>query len=86
MLLLENHVTVGELLESKSLQQSDKRNAFKSSNGALNWNADSEASQITGGFSLGFSLSVIQVFFKFHDVEWKKGKFICCSFFWISKS
>lgn len=29
----------------------------------VNWNPDSEASQVTGGYSVGFSLTVLQVFF-----------------------
>uniref|UniRef100_A0A1D1Y1X3 Exocyst complex component Sec8 n=1 Tax=Anthurium amnicola TaxID=1678845 RepID=A0A1D1Y1X3_9ARAE len=58
--ILENHVTVSELLESKSAQQGDNINTPKCVNGDINWNTDSEAPQITGGFSLGFSLSVIQ--------------------------
>ncbi|CAA6665365.1 unnamed protein product [Spirodela intermedia] len=58
--ILENHATVGELLESKLVQQSDNPYTLKSANGGTNWNADTEVSQITGGFSLGFSMSVIQ--------------------------
>lgn len=27
----------------------------------VNWNPDSEASQVTGGYSVGFSLTVLQV-------------------------
>lgn len=54
---------MGELLESKLVQQSDNPYTLKTANGGTNWNADTEVSQITGGFSLGFSLSVIQVIF-----------------------
>eukprot|EP00262_Sarcandra_glabra_P014354 TRINITY_DN4195_c0_g1_i1.p1 TRINITY_DN4195_c0_g1~~TRINITY_DN4195_c0_g1_i1.p1 ORF type:complete len:1080 (+),score=210.22 TRINITY_DN4195_c0_g1_i1:352-3591(+) len=57
--ILENHVIVGELLESKSLQHSDI-NTPKSMIGDINWNPDSEASQATGGYSVGFSLTVLQ--------------------------
>ncbi|KAJ6849064.1 exocyst complex component SEC8 isoform X2 [Iris pallida] len=58
--ILENHVVVGELLESKSSQQGDVTNTPKSINGDIAWNPDSESSQVTGGFSVGFSLTVIQ--------------------------
>ncbi|XP_077217747.1 subunit of exocyst complex 8 [Tasmannia lanceolata] len=57
--ILENHMIVGELLESKSAQQSDIATP-KLMNGDINWNPDSEASQVTGGYSVGFSLTVIQ--------------------------
>lgn len=57
--IFENHVVVGELLESKSSQQIDM-NTPKSMTTDANWNPDSEASQITGGYSIGFSLTVLQ--------------------------
>ncbi|XP_068645961.1 exocyst complex component SEC8 isoform X2 [Aristolochia californica] len=57
--VLENHVIVGELLESKSTQQSDIHTP-KIMNGDMNLNPDSEASQATGGYSVGFALTVIQ--------------------------
>ncbi|XP_026413534.1 exocyst complex component SEC8-like [Papaver somniferum] len=57
--ILENHVTVGELLESKSGQHSDLSTP-KSMNGDMSWNNDSESSQNTGGYSVGFSLTVLQ--------------------------
>ncbi|CAL9185668.1 unnamed protein product, partial [Musa hybrid cultivar] len=57
--ILENHVVVGELLESKSSQQGDNMVTPKSASGDTVWGADSESSQ-TGGFSVGFSLTVIQ--------------------------
>lgn len=57
--ILENHVVVGELLESKSSQQGDI-NTPHSLNGDTSWNPDSESSQVTGGFSVAFSLTVMQ--------------------------
>ncbi|PIA37215.1 hypothetical protein AQUCO_03000065v1 [Aquilegia coerulea] len=57
--ILENHVIVGELLESKSAQSNDMSTP-KSTNGDLSWNPDPEASQSTGGYSVGFSLTVLQ--------------------------
>ncbi|XP_048327515.2 exocyst complex component SEC8 isoform X1 [Ziziphus jujuba] len=57
--IFENHVVVGELLESKSAQQADM-NTPKSMPTDVNWNPDSEASQVTGGYSVGFSLTVLQ--------------------------
>lgn len=58
--ILENHIIVGELLESKSSQQGDNINTPKSISGDPTWNPDSESSQVTGGFNVGFSLTVIQ--------------------------
>ncbi|XP_020274192.1 exocyst complex component SEC8 isoform X2 [Asparagus officinalis] len=58
--ILENHILVGELLESKSSQQGDILNTPKSMNGDINWNPDIDSSQATGGFSIGSSLTVIQ--------------------------
>lgn len=54
--IFENHVVVGEIFESKSTQF----DAPKSLPIDANWNPDSEASQVTGGYSLGFSLTVLQ--------------------------
>ncbi|XP_054817505.1 exocyst complex component SEC8 [Prosopis cineraria] len=54
-----NHVVVGELLESKASQHADM-NTPKSMPADVNWNLDSEASQATGGYSVGFALSVLQ--------------------------
>ncbi|KAF3434014.1 hypothetical protein FNV43_RR25117 [Rhamnella rubrinervis] len=56
--IFENHVVVGELLESKSVQVDI--NTPKSMPTDVNWNPDSEASQVTGGYSIGFSLTVLQ--------------------------
>ncbi|KAG0452198.1 hypothetical protein HPP92_025838, partial [Vanilla planifolia] len=56
----ENHVIVGELLESKSSQQGDTINTPRSLSVDPSWNPDSESSQATGGFSVAFSLAVIQ--------------------------
>lgn len=58
--LTENHVIVGELLEVKSAQQSDL-NTPKSVATDVNWASDPEASQIAGGYSVGVSLTVLQV-------------------------
>lgn len=57
----ENHVIVGELLETKSAQHADL-NTPKSMVGDVNWNGDSEAHHDTGGYSIGFSLTVLQVY------------------------
>ncbi|CAK9159674.1 unnamed protein product [Ilex paraguariensis] len=57
--IFENHVIVGELLESKSSQQIDL-NTPKSVAADINWNPDSEASHDTGGYSISFSLTVLQ--------------------------
>ncbi|XP_020701000.1 exocyst complex component SEC8 isoform X2 [Dendrobium catenatum] len=57
--ILENHVVVGELLDSKSSQKSDIINT-SSMNGETSWNSDSELSQAAGGFSVAFSLAVMQ--------------------------
>ncbi|TQD82330.1 hypothetical protein C1H46_032103 [Malus baccata] len=55
--IFENHVVVGELLESKS---SVDMNTPKSMPTDVNRNTDIEASQVTGGYSIGFSLTVLQ--------------------------
>ncbi|CAN6565855.1 unnamed protein product [Malus baccata var. baccata] len=55
--IFENHVVVGELLESKS---SVDMNTPKSMPTDVNRNTDLEASQVTGGYSIGFSLTVLQ--------------------------
>uniref|UniRef100_A0A5B7BF03 Exocyst complex component Sec8 n=1 Tax=Davidia involucrata TaxID=16924 RepID=A0A5B7BF03_DAVIN len=57
--IFENHVIVGELLESKSSQQI-AMNTPKAMAVEPNWNPDSEASNDTGGYSIGFSLTVLQ--------------------------
>ncbi|BBG97787.1 subunit of exocyst complex 8 [Prunus dulcis] len=57
--IFENHVVVGELLESKSSVQMDM-NTPKSMPTDVNWNPDLEVSQVTGGYSIGFSLTVLQ--------------------------
>ncbi|XP_057475389.1 exocyst complex component SEC8-like [Actinidia eriantha] len=56
--IFENHVIVGELLESKSSQQVDM-NTPKSM-AEINWNPDTEVSRDTGGYSIGFTLTVMQ--------------------------
>ncbi|KAJ3704316.1 hypothetical protein LUZ61_008021 [Rhynchospora tenuis] len=59
--ILENHFIVGELLETKTLAHGDSINTPKASAAAeVNWNPDSESSQATGGYSVTFSLSVVQ--------------------------
>lgn len=55
--IFENHVVVGEILESKSTHQLEM-NTPRSL--PADWNPDSEASQVTGGYSIGFSLTVLQ--------------------------
>ncbi|XP_039042022.1 exocyst complex component SEC8-like [Hibiscus syriacus] len=55
--IFENHVVVGELIQSKSTLQVDP-NTQKSL--STNVNLDSEASQVTGGYSVGFSFTVLQ--------------------------
>lgn len=55
--IFENHVVVGELLESRSSWHDI--NTPKSMIADANWNPDSEAS-VTGGYSIGFSLTVLQ--------------------------
>ncbi|KAH8497340.1 hypothetical protein H0E87_019858 [Populus deltoides] len=57
--IFENHVVVGELLEFKTSQNVDL-NTPGSLTTDLNWNLDSEASQVIGGYSIGFSLTVLQ--------------------------
>ncbi|XP_050203746.1 exocyst complex component SEC8 isoform X2 [Mercurialis annua] len=57
--IFENHVVVGELLELKSAQNSDM-NTPRAMSIEPNWNPDSEASQVTGGYSIGFSMTVLQ--------------------------
>eukprot|EP01018_Ginkgo_biloba_P010843 Gb_36536 [translate_table: standard] len=57
--ILENHVIVGEIMESKSTLHSGESSP-KTANGDSNWNPDSDAAHATGGYSLGFSLVVLQ--------------------------
>ncbi|CAH9080368.1 unnamed protein product [Cuscuta epithymum] len=57
--ILENHMIVGELLDSKSLQQVDL-NTPRSMPTDVNWNQDSDVSRHTGGYSINFSLNVLQ--------------------------
>ncbi|GJN40169.1 hypothetical protein PR202_gb29348 [Eleusine coracana subsp. coracana] len=58
--LSENHIIVGELLEQKASSEVDNINTPHTANGDASWNPDSESSQATGGFSVAFSLSVVQ--------------------------
>ncbi|KAK9063025.1 hypothetical protein SSX86_016895 [Deinandra increscens subsp. villosa] len=57
--IFENHVVVGDLLESKSSKQAHM-NTPKSMVGQMSGNLDSEASQATGGYTIGFSMTVLQ--------------------------
>ncbi|KAH6782856.1 subunit of exocyst complex 8 [Perilla frutescens var. hirtella] len=57
--IFENHVIVGELLESKSSQQVNL-NTPKTLAADVSWNNDSDACNDTGGFTIGFSLNVLQ--------------------------
>ncbi|XAR52331.1 hypothetical protein NMG60_11020331 [Bertholletia excelsa] len=56
--IFENHVIVGELLESKSSQQIGMNTPKAMAE--INWNADTDASHGSGGYSIGFSLTVLQ--------------------------
>lgn len=56
---IENHVVIGELLESKASQHDI--NTPKSMPSDVNWNTDSEVSQVTGGYTISFPLTVLQV-------------------------
>ncbi|KAL9994747.1 putative Sec8 exocyst complex component specific domain, exocyst complex component Sec8/EXOC4 [Helianthus debilis subsp. tardiflorus] len=56
--IFDNHVVVGELIESKSYQQSHM-NATKSVR-EISVSPDSEASQATGGYTIGFCMTVLQ--------------------------
>ncbi|KAL0322044.1 UNVERIFIED_CONTAM: Exocyst complex component SEC8 [Sesamum calycinum] len=58
-LATENHVIIGELLESKSSQQANL-NTPKAMAADISWNHDSDAAHATGGYTVGFSLSVLQ--------------------------
>ncbi|KAL6586439.1 exocyst subunit [Orobanche minor] len=57
--IFENHVIVGELLESKSSQQVNL-NTPKGMAADISWSHDSDASHDTGGYTIGFSLTVLQ--------------------------
>ncbi|KAJ8748917.1 hypothetical protein K2173_013352 [Erythroxylum novogranatense] len=57
--IFENHIVVGELLESKSSQNVDM-NTPKAIAVDINWNPDSEGAQVTGGYNIGSSLTVLQ--------------------------
>ncbi|KVI09701.1 Sec8 exocyst complex component specific domain-containing protein [Cynara cardunculus var. scolymus] len=57
--IFDNHVVVGELLESKSSQQAPM-NTPKSMVAEISGNPDSEASRDTGGYTIGFSMTVLQ--------------------------
>ncbi|KAK6136197.1 hypothetical protein DH2020_030088 [Rehmannia glutinosa] len=58
----KNHVIVGELLESKSSQQVNL-NTPKTMAADISWGHDSDASHDTGGYTIGFSLTVLQLQF-----------------------
>jgi hypothetical protein len=75
--LSENHIIVGELLEQKASFAVDNVNTH-TANGDASWNPDSESSQATGGFSVAFSLSVVQVAF---NTIWLTSYFVLiCSY------
>jgi exocyst complex component 4 len=59
--ILENHVTVGELIEAKAHigDQSGGNHSLHNSN--LAWINDADTHGSTGGYSVGFALTVIQV-------------------------
>lgn len=57
----ENHVLVGELMEAKA-NVGDNGGAYAAQgNGNLAWLNDADINGATGGYSLGFALTVIQV-------------------------
>ncbi|CAH8283554.1 unnamed protein product [Eruca vesicaria subsp. sativa] len=56
--IFENHVVIGELLELKASQHGI--NTPKSLPTDVNWNTDSEASQVTGGYTISLPLTVLQ--------------------------
>ncbi|KAF8098820.1 hypothetical protein N665_0257s0034 [Sinapis alba] len=56
--IFENHVVIGELLELKASQHDI--NTPKSLPADVNWNTDSEASQVTGGYTISLPLTVLQ--------------------------
>ena len=57
----ENHVLVGELMEAKA-NVGDHGGAYATQgNGNLAWLNDADINGATGGYSLGFALTVIQV-------------------------
>ncbi|KAL0855043.1 hypothetical protein Bca101_060195 [Brassica carinata] len=56
--IFENHVVIGELLELKASQHDI--NTPKSVPTDVNWNTDSEASQVTGGYTISLPLTVLQ--------------------------
>ncbi|CAH8356409.1 unnamed protein product [Eruca vesicaria subsp. sativa] len=56
--IFENHVVIGELLELKASQHDI--NTPKSLPKDVNWNTDSEASQVTGGYTISYPLTVFQ--------------------------
>jgi hypothetical protein len=58
----ENHVLVGELMEAKA-NVGDHGGAYATQgNGNPTWLNDADINGATGGYSLGFALTVIQVF------------------------
>ncbi|XP_023734674.1 exocyst complex component SEC8 isoform X1 [Lactuca sativa] len=57
--IFDNHVVVGELLESKSSQKAPM-NTPKSMVTEISGNPDSESSKDTGGYTIGFSMTVLQ--------------------------
>lgn len=56
--IFENHVIVGELLESKFSQEVDMN--IPKSMAEMKWNPDSDSSHDTGGYNIGFCLTVLQ--------------------------
>ncbi|KAJ4898264.1 Exocyst complex component SEC8 [Raphanus sativus] len=56
--IFENHVVIGELLELKASQPDI--NTPKSLPTDVKWNTDSEASQVTGGYTISLPLTVLQ--------------------------
>ncbi|KAM7278988.1 hypothetical protein ACFE04_006122 [Oxalis oulophora] len=56
----KNHIIVGELLESNSSQQANMNTPKSMIVTEASWNVDPE-SQVTGGYNIGLSLTILQV-------------------------
>ncbi len=57
----ENHVTVGELIEAKAHIGDQSGGNHSPHNSNLAWINDADTHGSTGGYSVGFALTVIQV-------------------------
>ncbi|CAH1454215.1 unnamed protein product [Lactuca virosa] len=70
--IFENNVVVGELLESKSSQKAPM-NTPKSMVTEISGNPDSESSKDTGGYTIGFSMTVLQLDLQIRLLQKKRG-------------